>query len=120
MTLPTFVKLTAMKNTEQFHWPLAIPFTFSVVVMILCVYKLVAGVPDNEKALYWGGVSSLLAYWLPSPVRLSDNHSSRKESDSLPSTGLQIVQHPASNNLESSHSTTNGILRYQNGERQTW
>lgn len=120
MTLPSFVKLTAMKNSEQFRWPLAIPFTFSTVVMILCVYKLVAGVPDNERALYWGGLSSVLAYWLPSPVRLNDDLSSNKETVSLPSTGLQIVQHPASNNVETSHSATNGILRYQNGDRQTW
>lgn len=39
---------------------------FSAALLSFCFYKLI-NPPDTQVALYWGGVSSVIAYWLPSP-----------------------------------------------------
>ncbi len=114
-----------MKSQENIkQWSLSIPFTFSTVVMALCVYKLIAGVPDNERALYWGGLCSVLAYWLPSPIRLADNNtSSAGESDRKSQeliSGLQIIARPANTTVEAGSPNTTSPLRHPTGDRQTW
>lgn len=44
--------------------------------MSLCIYKLVTADPkDNQNALYWGGLSGILGYWLPSPTNETENDS---------------------------------------------
>lgn len=40
---------------------------FSSVLLSFCFYKLLVGVPDTQLAVYWGGVTAVLGYWLPSP-----------------------------------------------------
>jgi hypothetical protein len=37
----------------------------TLVVLMFCVGKL--AFDDRDKALYWGGVMSLMAWWMPSP-----------------------------------------------------
>ena len=64
-----------MKKLET--WKFIIQVAFSAAVMSLCIYKLATADPkDNQNALYWGGLSGILGYWLPSPT-------SDKENDSL-------------------------------------
>lgn len=49
-------------------WKFAIQVVFSAVVLALCVSKLaVDNLEAPDKSLYWGGLSGVLAYWLPSP-----------------------------------------------------
>lgn len=61
-----------MKSLDT--WKFGIQVFFSSVVISLCVFKLVTSNPnDNQNvALYWGGLSGVLAYWLPSPARTQD------------------------------------------------
>ncbi|PAX52951.1 hypothetical protein [Brunnivagina elsteri] len=41
---------------------------FSTVVLSLCTFQLVnKDSQASEKAMYWGGLTGVLAYWLPSP-----------------------------------------------------
>ncbi|NJP08255.1 MAG: hypothetical protein HC866_01255 [Leptolyngbyaceae cyanobacterium RU_5_1] len=40
----------------------------SVVILGLCIGKLTVGSQsDSDKALYWGGITGLIAWWMPSP-----------------------------------------------------
>ncbi len=51
---------------------------FSTVVLALCVFQ--TGVKDNKDiALYWGGITSIIAYWMPSP--LSANAQGKKSDE---------------------------------------
>jgi hypothetical protein len=46
---------------------------FSTIVLGLCVFQI-GSIRDKENiALYWGGLSSVLAYWLPSPGQTKNN-----------------------------------------------
>ncbi|MBE9210001.1 hypothetical protein IQ244_26605 [Nostoc sp. LEGE 06077] len=55
-------------NFDQNAWRFGVQVVFSAVVLGLCIVQLVSK-PSNDQntALYWGGVTSVLAYWLPSP-----------------------------------------------------
>ncbi|BBD58293.1 hypothetical protein NIES2109_10660 [Nostoc sp. HK-01] len=56
------------QNFDQNAWRFGVQVVFSAVVLGLCIVQLVSK-PSNDQntALYWGGVTSVLAYWLPSP-----------------------------------------------------
>jgi hypothetical protein len=57
-----------MKKLET--WKFAVQVFFSAVVLTLCVVKLAEPNSENNSnlAMYWGGLSGVLAYWLPSPA----------------------------------------------------
>lgn len=41
---------------------------FSLVLLCLCIGKLtLSSANDGDRALYWGGISSLVAWWMPAP-----------------------------------------------------
>ncbi len=40
---------------------------FSTVVLSLCTFQLVNEDSQKNEAMYWGGLTGVLAYWLPSP-----------------------------------------------------
>lgn len=71
-----------MKSLDT--WKFGIQVFFSSVVISLCVFKLVTANPnDNQNvALYWGGLSGILAYWLPSPARTQDDSVPRVTTES--------------------------------------
>ncbi|MBW4687297.1 MAG: hypothetical protein KME40_19840 [Komarekiella atlantica HA4396-MV6] len=55
-----------MKNQEA--WKFVIQVFFSTIVLGLCVFQIGSARDKENLALYWGGLSSVLAYWLPSPA----------------------------------------------------
>jgi len=55
-----------MKNQEA--WKFGIQVFFSTIVLGLCVFQISSARDDKNIALYWGGLSGVLAYWLPSPA----------------------------------------------------
>lgn len=55
-----------MKNHQA--WTFGVQVFFSTIVLGLCTFKLVAPSAPNDQALYWGGLTGVLAYWLPSPT----------------------------------------------------
>lgn len=41
---------------------------FSAIVLSFCINQLAVGAKDGKNdAIYWGGVTSILAWWMPSP-----------------------------------------------------
>ncbi|MBW4633194.1 MAG: hypothetical protein KME30_15240 [Iphinoe sp. HA4291-MV1] len=55
-----------MKNHQT--WIFGVQVFFSTIVLGLCTFKLVADKAPNNQALYWGGLTGVLAYWLPAPT----------------------------------------------------
>jgi hypothetical protein len=57
-------------NNKLETWKFGIQVFFSTIMIALCVFKLAE--PEAEKnpnvGMYWGGLSGVLAYWLPSPA----------------------------------------------------
>ncbi|NJM71344.1 MAG: hypothetical protein HC862_14555 [Scytonema sp. RU_4_4] len=49
-------------------WTFGVQVLFSTVVLGLCTFKLVANEAPKDQALYWGGLTGVLAYWLPAPT----------------------------------------------------
>lgn len=59
---------------NQEAWRFGVQVLFSSLVLGLCIFKLGSPSPEDDKnvALYWGGLTSVLAYWLPSPGQTRD------------------------------------------------
>lgn len=83
--------ITRNYSTRKFNqdaWRFGVQVFFSGIVLALCIFKIAlpSSSDDRNIALYWGGLSSVLAYWLPSPGQ----HKEDKEqmSSSLMATGL--------------------------------
>lgn len=64
--------LTNKNDTQEtFYWRkteslrLLVQMILTLTVLIFCIGKLTTN--DDDKALYWGGVMSLMAWWMPSP-----------------------------------------------------
>ncbi|NWF60030.1 MAG: hypothetical protein HXY43_12325 [Fischerella sp.] len=49
-------------------WKFGIQFLFSTVMIGLCTFQLVNDKAKENQTLYWSGLSTVLAYWLPSPT----------------------------------------------------
>ncbi|PMB53764.1 hypothetical protein CEN39_02645 [Fischerella thermalis CCMEE 5201] len=49
-------------------WRFGIQFLFSTVMIGLCTFQLVNDKTKENQTLYWTGLSTVLAYWLPSPA----------------------------------------------------
>ncbi len=66
------MKTQPAQKFNQEAWRFGVQVFFSSIVLVLCIFKL--GSPRDEKniALYWGGLTSVLAYWLPSPGQNND------------------------------------------------
>lgn len=59
---------------DQDTWRFGVQVAFSAVVLGLCISQLMKSDAKAENtALYWGGVTSVLAYWLPSPGQNRDD-----------------------------------------------
>ena len=51
-------------NREK--WLFIIQFFFSLIIITFCIHQI--RVDKLNIATYWGGISSTLGYWLPSPL----------------------------------------------------
>lgn len=59
---------TTRQKFDQEVWRFRVQVAFSAIVLGLCIVQLMRSDAKAENtALYWGGVTSVLAYWLPSP-----------------------------------------------------
>ena len=45
-----------------------VQIAFSSIVLLFCMFKLTV-TPENQgsNAIYWSGITSILAWWMPSP-----------------------------------------------------
>ncbi len=55
-------------------WRFGIQFLFSTVMIGLCTFQLVNDKAKENQTLYWSGLSTVLAYWLPSPSSTQEEH----------------------------------------------
>jgi hypothetical protein len=60
-----FQGLNIMKNQQA--WTFCVQVFFSSIVLGLCTFQLVNDQKTQNQALYWGGLTGILGYWLPSP-----------------------------------------------------
>ncbi|MEH1818037.1 MAG: hypothetical protein V7L22_14390 [Nostoc sp.] len=60
------------RKFNQEAWRFGVQVFFSSIVLGLCIFKLGSLGDEKNIALYWGGLSSVLAYWLPSPGQNRD------------------------------------------------
>jgi hypothetical protein len=68
-----FRRYQPTQKFEQEAWKFKVQVFFSTVVLGLCIFQLVSkDGKDPNIALYWGGLSSVLAYWLPAPGQNKD------------------------------------------------
>jgi hypothetical protein len=42
-----------------------VQISLTLLILVFCMGKLTAN--DSDKALYWGGITSIIAWWMPSP-----------------------------------------------------
>lgn len=56
---------------------------FSASVLLLCIFMLATGRAEDEKArtLYWSGLTSTLAHWLPAPTLEPDKQTRKRKVD---------------------------------------
>ena len=67
--------------------------SFSTIVLCFCLFKLV--VTDQNQAssaLYWGGVTSVLAWWMPSPGGSSARNSASIKADEVNAVHIEKVE----------------------------
>ena len=54
---------------EYFYVRLILQSTFSLIVMLVCSYKIMtAPDTDGQKPVYWSALTGTAASWLPSPT----------------------------------------------------
>lgn len=69
------VSVEASCGTEQgtFNWKridslkFAMQIALTVAILGLCIGKMTMGAQSDDKAIYWGGITGLVAWWMPSP-----------------------------------------------------
>ncbi|MBD2446786.1 hypothetical protein H6G76_06315 [Nostoc sp. FACHB-152] len=89
--------ITRNHSTRKFNqeaWRFWVQVFFSGTVLALCILKIASPGPGDDKniALYWGGLSSVLAYWLPSPGQNKEDK--EQMSSSLMATSLNGGNNP--------------------------
>ncbi|MCP6757907.1 MAG: hypothetical protein NHB32_03810 [Fischerella sp. CENA71] len=62
-------------------WRFGIQFLFSTVMISLCTFQLVNDKTKENQTLYWSGLSTVLAYWLPSPSSAQEERFSQPKTN---------------------------------------
>jgi hypothetical protein len=58
--------LFCVQHPDLFRF--VVQVAFSATVLSFCINQLAVGAKDGKNdAIYWGGVTSILAWWMPSP-----------------------------------------------------
>lgn len=91
-----------MKSLDT--WKFVTQFFFSSVVVGLCVFKLAVndGKDNQNAALYWGGLTGILGYWLPSPTS--------KQDDEQQQLGLTVANFPVNNSRNGQGANSGGQI----------
>lgn len=85
-----------MKNNQE-TWRFFVQIAFSTIVLTFSLYKLaVSDQNDNYQALYWGGVTGIMAWWMPSPGNgnSASNSSQSNQEKLLPSAPAKASGKP--------------------------
>jgi hypothetical protein len=71
---------------------------FSTIVLSLCAFQLVSKHSQENQAMYWGGLTGVLAYWLPSPSNSRDSEYQASSQYSLSQTNSNGLVTKETNN----------------------
>jgi hypothetical protein len=67
-------KSNQINPVQYFYVRLILQSTFSLIVMLVCSYKIVtAPENDGQKPVYWSALTGTAASWLPSPVKAPED-----------------------------------------------
>lgn len=72
-TKPSHSNHQLVCNSDTFDWrkmeslKFLVQISLSAIVLTTCLWQL-PRVEGSDKAIYWGGISSILAWWTPSPA----------------------------------------------------
>lgn len=59
-----------MTAIDYFYVRLLLQTTFSLIVVLVCSYKIITAPDDDgQRPVYWSALSGTAASWMPSPVR---------------------------------------------------
>lgn len=61
----------------------AMQVILTAAILTLCVGKLTTSDKPDDKALYWGGITGLIAWWMPSPNGSQSSSSNGFQTPSL-------------------------------------
>lgn len=70
----------------------AVQVAFSSIVLCFCLFKLSNSNDNQSSALYWGGVTSVLAWWMPSPGGSAPRNSATIKADEVSAVHVEHLE----------------------------
>lgn len=70
----------------------SVQVAFSSIVLCFCLFKLMSLNDNQSSALYWGGVTSVLAWWMPSPGGSSSRNSASIKADEVNAVHIEKLE----------------------------
>ncbi len=71
---------------------LSMQVAFSSIILCFCLFKLSNPNDSQSSALYWGGVTSVLAWWMPSPGGSSSRTSTSIKADEVNAVQIEKLE----------------------------
>lgn len=71
---------------------LSVQVAFSSIILCFCLFKLSNPNDSQSSALYWGGVTSVLAWWMPSPAGSSSRNSTSVRADEVNVAQIEKIE----------------------------
>lgn len=88
---------------NQKTWKFSVQVFFSTIVILLCVVQIGFKRDEENVALYWSGLTSVLAYWLPSPTN------SKEEEEWLVSNQYRFNQMSSNGLIQQSQASQKAV-----------
>lgn len=70
----------------------SVQVAFSTLVLCFCLFKLSSPNDSQSSALYWGGVTSILAWWMPSPGGSPARNSASIKADEVNAVHIEKLE----------------------------
>lgn len=71
---------------------LGMQVAFSSIILCFCLFKLSNPNDSQSSALYWGGVTSVLAWWMPSPGGSSSRTATSIKADEVNTVQIEKLE----------------------------
>ena len=93
-----------MKNhlPNQDFLKFIVQVSFSALVLVFCLGKMAVATEDKNQALFWSGITSIIAWWMPSP---GNGNSNKDEKNNSPTQTLTVAEETAHIARVSTHSS---------------
>lgn len=77
-----------MQDTMRFY----VQVVFSSIVLCFCLFKLMSPNDNQSNVLYWSGVTSILAWWMPSPGGGASRNSTSIRADEVNAVQIEKLE----------------------------